>query len=69
MRLPRWFSGKNLPAIDLPAEGAKFMGLIPGSGRSPERGNGNPFHYSCLKNSKDKGAWQTTVHWITKSQI
>ena len=42
--------------------------LIPGSGRSTAEGNGNPFWYSCLKNSMDRGAWQTTVHGIAKSQ-
>ena len=34
------------------------MGLIPGSGRSPGEGNGNPFQYSCLENSMDRRAWQ-----------
>ena len=42
--------------------------LIPGSGRSPGGGNGNPLQYSCLENSMDRGAWQATVHWVTKSQ-
>ena len=42
--------------------------LIPGSGRSPGGGNGNPLQYSCLENSMDRGAWQATVHWFTKSQ-
>ena len=36
--------------------------LIPGSGRSPEEGNGNPFQYSCLGNPMDRGAWRATVH-------
>ena len=40
--------------------------LIPGSGRSPGEGNGNPLHYSCLKNPVDRGAWQATVHGIAK---
>ena len=44
-------------------------GLIPGSGRSPGEGNGNLPQYSCLLNPKDKGAWQATVHGLTKSQI
>ena len=35
--------------------------LIPGSGRSPGRGNGNPFQYSCLENPTDRGAWKATV--------
>ena len=40
-------------------------GLIPGLGRSPGEGNGNPLQYSCLENSMDKGAWQVTVHGVT----
>ena len=43
-------------------------GLIPGSGRSPGEGNGNPLQYSCLENSMDRGAWQATVHGITMRQ-
>ena len=41
---------------------------IPGSGRFPEEGNGNPLQYSCLENSMDRGAWQATVHGVTMSQ-
>ena len=41
-------------------------GLIPGSGRSPGEGNGNPLQYSCLKNPMDGRAWQATVQRITK---
>ena len=41
-------------------------GLIPGLGRSPEEGNGNPFQYSCLGNPVDKGAWQATVHGVAE---
>ena len=37
-------------------------GSIPGSGRSPGGGNGNPLQYSCLGNPKDRGAWWATVH-------
>ena len=44
-------------------------GLIPGSGRSPRGGHGNPLQYSCLENSVDGGAWQATVHGIAKSQM
>ena len=44
------------------------LGLIPGSGRSPGKGNGNPIHYSCLENSMDREAWRATVHGVTKSQ-
>ena len=40
---------------------------IPGLGRSPEEGNGNPLQYSCLKNFTDGGAWWATVHGVAKS--
>ena len=53
---------KNLPA------NTGDMGSIPGLRRSPGEGNGNPLQYSCLKNLMDRGAWQATVHRITKSQ-
>ena len=43
-------------------------GSIPGPGRSPGGGNGNPFQYSCLGNPMDRGAWQTTVYRAAKSQ-
>jgi len=46
---------------------SKDTGLIPGLGRSPEGGNGNPLQYSCLKNSIDGGAWQAPVYWVAKS--
>ena len=42
--------------------------LIPGLGRSPGEGNGNPLQYSCLGNAMDGGAWQATVHRVAKSQ-
>ena len=42
------------------------MGSIPGSGRSPGEGNGNPLQYSCLENPMDRGAWQAIVHEITR---
>ena len=41
-------------------------GLIPGSGRSPGAGNGNPLQYSCLGNPMDRGAWWTIVHRVAK---
>ena len=44
------------------------LGLIPGSGRSPRGGSGNPLQYSCLENPLDKGAWWATVHGITKNR-
>ena len=43
-------------------------GLIPGSGRSPAEGNGNPLQYYCLENPMDRGAWRATVHGVAKSQ-
>ena len=43
-------------------------GSIPGLGRSPGEGNGNPLQYYCLENSMDRGAWQATVHGVAKSQ-
>ena len=56
---------KNLLAN---AGDAKDLGLIPGLGRSPGGGNGNPLQYSCLENSTDRGAWRAIVHGVTKSQ-
>ena len=43
-------------------------GSIPGSGRSPGEGNGNPLQYYCLENPMVRGAWQATVHGVAKSQ-
>ena len=52
-----------------PACNAGVMSLIPGSGRSPGEGNGNPLQYSCLENPMDRGAWRLhTVNMITKCQ-
>ena len=51
---------KNLPAS------AGDTGSIPGSGRSPGVGNGNPLQYLCLENSMDSRAWQATVHRVAK---
>ena len=42
---------------------------MPGSGRSPGGGNGNPLQYSCLGNLMDSGAWQATVHGVAESEI
>ena len=42
-------------------------GLIPGSGRSPGKGNGNPLQYSCLENPKDGGAWWAVVYGVAQS--
>ena len=43
-------------------------GSIPGSGRSPGEGNGNPLQYSCLENHMDGGPWLATVHGVAKSR-
>ena len=59
------FSGdlalKNLPAS------AGGESLIPGSGRPPGEGNGNPLRYSCLENPMDRGDWWVTVFGVAKS--
>ena len=44
------------------------LGSIPGSGRSPGEGNGNPLQYYCLENFMDRRAWWATVHGVAKSQ-
>ena len=46
---------------------AENLGLIPGLGRYPGEGNGNPLQYSCLEISMDRGAWSATVHGVMKS--
>ena len=42
------------------------LGSIPGSGRSPGEGNGNPLQYSCLENPMDRGVWQATTHGVAR---
>ena len=46
------------------ARDIKDVGSIPGLGRSPGKGHGNPLQYSCLDNPIFRGAWQVTVHWV-----
>ena len=58
--LPRWLSGKESTC------NAGDGGLIPGSGRSPGEGNGNPLQYSGLENPLERGAWWVLVHGVTK---
>ena len=55
---------KNPPAN---AGDIKDTGLIPGLGRHPGGGRGNPLQYSCLENPMDRGAWRATVHGVTNS--
>ena len=57
---------KNPPAS---ARDTGDMGSIPGLGRSPGGGYGNPFQYSCPETPMDKGAWGVAVQWVTKNQI
>ena len=64
-RLNRSFSGSD---GNESACNAGDQGSIPGSGRPPGEGSGNPLQYSCLGNSMDGGAWWATVCGITKSQ-
>jgi len=52
--------------IKNPPANAGDAGSIPGSGRCPGEGNGNPLQYSCLGNPMDRGAWEATVHGVTK---
>ena len=50
-----------------PPVNAEGAASIPGSGRAPGEGNGNPLQYSCLRNPvMDRGAWQATVHGVAK---
>ena len=56
---------KNTPSS---AGNVRDLGLIPGLGRSPGEGNGNPLQYSCLENPMDRGARKATVHGVTKSR-
>ena len=48
------------------AGNAEDKDSVPGSGRSPGEGHGNPLQYSCLQNPMDRGSWQATVHEITR---
>ena len=56
---------KNPPAN---AGDVRDAGSIPGLGRSPGGGHGNPLQYSCLENPMDSAAWQAMVHRVVKSQ-
>ena len=58
---------KNLPTVQESACKAGDLGSIPGLGRSPGEGNGNPLQYSCLGSPMDTGAWEATLHGVAKS--
>ena len=47
----------------------RVTGSIPGLGRSPRGGHGNPLQYSCLENAMDRGAWLATIHQVTRSML
>ena len=75
--LPKFFSSKctcfgahglpwRLTSKEFSACSARESDLIPGSGRPPGERHGNPLQYSCLGNPKDRGAWQATVHGVTR---
>ena len=55
---------KNLPVN---ARNTRDVDLIPGSGRSPGVGNGNPLQYSCLENPRDRGPWWAAVYGVAQS--
>ena len=61
----KWASLKAQSVNNLPAH-ARDLGSIPGSGRSPGEGNGNPLQYSYLENSMDRRAWRATVRGVTR---
>ena len=54
------------PVVKSPSASAGHLGSIPGSGRTSGEGHGNPLQYSCLENPMDRGAWQATVHGVTR---
>ena len=64
MDFPGGASAKKSPAN---AGDIRDAGSVPGSGRSPGGGHGNPLQYSYLENPMDRGAWWATVHTVTKS--
>ena len=56
-------------AIHLPMQETRKIHSVPGLGKPPGGGNGNPLQYSCLGNSLDRGAWWAIVHVVTQGQI
>ena len=68
--LYNWASQVVLVVKNRPANAGDIRDTvsIPGSGRSPGGGHGNPLQYSCLENPVDRGAWWVTVHGVAKSQ-
>ena len=69
--VPHWGASQVVLAVKNPPASAgdiRDMGLIPGSGRSPGEGHGNPLQCSCLENPMDRGAWRAAVHRVTKNR-
>ena len=64
--LPQWLSNEESAYC---ARATGDQGSIPGSGRFPGGGHGNPVQYSCLENPMDRGGWRAIVHRVTNSQI
>ena len=70
------FTGRHHTIVGLPGGSdskesvcnVRDPGSVPGLGRSPGEGNGNPLQYSCLENSMNREAWQATVHGVSKSK-
>ena len=67
----KWASQVALGVKNLSANAGDIRDAdwIPGLGRSSGWGNGNPRQYSCLENTKDRGAWQATVHRVAESDM
>ena len=65
MNVP-WYRIRNKTCSE---HSGRLTNLIAGLGKSPGEGNGNRFQYSCLENSKDRGAWWATVHGVSKSHM
>ena len=68
IRLNMWLGFPGGSDVKASAWNAGDSSLIPGSGRSPGEGNGNPLQYPCLENSMDGGAWWAPVHGVAKSR-
>ena len=67
-----WRRLKGIPGsleVKASACNAEGPGSIPGLGRSPGEGNGNPLHYACLENPMDRGVWRAIVHGVAKSWL
>ena len=61
-----WDSSSSGRESSCHARDTRDVGLIPGSGKSPGAGTGNPLQYSCLENAMDRGAWRGTVHGVAE---